>query len=116
MERFSLNGLHIRPQFSLQGIMLFWYRYHRLFFGVLFVCVLIFSVWQWYASFYGHAWSDTEKKSFLTSYVKETDFKSDRFGQNVQDFDMRKTRFDNTPVLEHDIFRLDKETREKSDR
>ncbi len=88
--------------------MLFWYQSHRWFFIFFFVIVLVLGGWKWYQSLYRYTWTETQKQEFLKSYAEATDFRSSRFESVIKELDERKRRNATIPVLEHDLFRLDK--------
>lgn len=71
--------------FSLmpKQMMFSWYRHYKTLFFLCFCVVLVFSSAVWYRSLHQYSWSDEQKKAFLDSYVKETNFKEVKFRETV---------------------------------
>lgn len=76
---------------------------------MLFLCVSSFGAWYWYYSLYQYQWSDSQKKSFLESYAKETEFRASRFNGAVKSVQQRQDEFGKDPAIVHDMFQLDRE-------
>jgi hypothetical protein len=62
-------------KFSLRKLSLAWYRYFRIFFGILFLLILGVGSYIWYQSLYNYKWSEDEKKTYMEITVKETNLK-----------------------------------------
>ncbi len=99
--------------FSFRAIRLLWYRTYRRILVVLFVCVSGFGGWFWYYSLHQYEWTSAEKKSFLESHAKETEFRASHFEEAVENVQQREEQFGRTPVLGHDLFHLDQTPKSK---
>lgn len=104
----SFHLKDLRAGFSLRKLILFWYVSHRRFLGAIFGVILLFAAWEWYYSLYQYTWTDREKKVFLESYDQETTFRASRFEEAVQTMERRRTQHEEAPLLQHDLFFLDK--------
>lgn len=71
--------------FSLmpKQLMFSWYRHYKALFFLCFCIVLGFSGVTWFHSLHQYSWNDEQKKAFLDSYVKETNFKEVKFRETV---------------------------------
>jgi len=96
-----------RSRFSFRKVTLFWYRSYRRMFLALFVVVFMAGAWYWYYNLYQYSWDEKAKKTFLDSYVQETDFKEISFKKAVSIAHEKRKQYDAGISLEHDLFRLD---------
>lgn len=109
MNIFQLKKLSLKPNFSVRKSVLVWYRFHRWFFVLFFFLVLGFGTWNWYQNLYRYTWTETQKQEFLKTQANETNFRVTVFEKVIKELDDRKARNENIPVIEHDLFQLDKD-------
>ena len=91
-------------RFSAREAMFFWYRHYKLFFFLLFLLVLGFSAYQWYYSLHQYQWTEAEKKAYIESYFKETDFQDEAFRDLVGRLEERARRHEEPVSPRRDIF------------
>ncbi len=91
-------------KFSAKKAVYFWYRHYKLLLVALFLIVLGFGTWAWYASLHKYSWNDEQKKKFLDSYVRETNFKEAKFYDVVERMKRRATLHEEPPAIKKNIF------------
>jgi hypothetical protein len=103
MKLFSF--LKIRwERFAPKKIIYFWYRHYKVMLFVVFLVVLGFGGFSWYESLYGYHWNDEQKKQFLDSYVKETNFNEAKFRDAVARLKERARSAEERPEVARGIF------------
>jgi hypothetical protein len=80
-----------KGRFTMKTLVLFWFRFARTFFRVLFLLVLCGGVFVWYDNVYRGGWNDAQKKQYIETTSKETVFKENDFLKAV---DMAKKKSD----------------------
>ncbi|MBP6889409.1 MAG: hypothetical protein KBC83_03905 [Candidatus Moranbacteria bacterium] len=108
MKNSFLNTHQFRSWFSLHKISLFWYRWYRRAFLVLFVVISALGAWYWYYNLYQYSWNEETKKTFLDSHAQETDLKEAIFKKEISAMQERQKRYESGVSLEHDFFRLER--------
>ncbi len=78
LKKWKISFAHVPKQ-----LMFSWYRHYKALFFFCFCVVLGLSSVAWYRSLHQYSWSDEQKKAFLDSYVKETNFKEAKFRETV---------------------------------
>ncbi|MBI2439522.1 MAG: hypothetical protein HYV45_02900 [Candidatus Moranbacteria bacterium] len=94
----------IKNFFLSRAPLVFWYKHYKILYFLCFCVVLGFGGWFWYYSLHRYSWNDEQKKKFLDSYVKETNFRESRFREAVDQLKHAAIDHEKQPVLKRDIF------------
>jgi hypothetical protein len=94
----------VKDFFTSGNILVFWYRYYKILVFTGFLLVLFFGGWSYYYSVYWYRFSDEEKKQYVDSYFKETNFKEARFHEVVDSLTARAAIHERKSELKRNIF------------
>lgn len=91
--------------FSGRTVAIFWFRYARAFFILLFFVAIGAGMYSWYDNVYRSGWTDEEKRSYAESAFRETVFKEADF-KGVVDAALGRERLHGQDLkIENDFFR-----------
>lgn len=98
--KFSVSSINVVRKFGLT----LWIRHYKLFFLLSFLALSGFAAFQWHRDLYRYRWSDEERKSFLETTSKETNFKEKQFLEAIERLEQQERAFAAERERERDIF------------
>lgn len=93
-----------KKRFAPKQIMLFWYCHYKVMIFIGFLVVFAYSGFHWYHYLHEYQWDEEQKAEFLKSYIKETDFKEERFQDVINHIKERGRLYGEEINLTRDIF------------
>lgn len=102
--KLSFLQIKWRNRFSPQKAIYFWYRNYKVFLFFFFLIVFGCGAFAWYESLYNYHWNDEQKKKFIDSYVRETNFKEARFTDVVERIKTRAAAHQERPSITRNVF------------
>jgi hypothetical protein len=83
----------------------YWLKYYKLFFILLFLITLGFSLFFWYDTFYRFGWSDEKKQQYTVTQNRNINLKEKEFNQMLEVIEKRKQSYNAPPDKIKDIFK-----------
>ena len=91
-------------RFSLRKLTLAWYRYFKVFFVLLFLCISLFGSFLWYQSLYNFHWDDSQKKAYIETTTKETNLKQKEFEKLLTSLKERESQHEEESPISRNVF------------
>jgi hypothetical protein len=106
MKNFDLEKIKkITPQMLGDGFIVFWNRFFKLFLTVFFLGMTAWGGYLWYFNLYRAQWTDLEKKTFLDSQSKNTEFKKETLEKVVRNIEAGREKFSREIFSGKNIFK-----------
>ena len=100
----NISLRHLKDWFVPKQLLFAWYRHYKVLFFFCFCIVLGFGGVAWYHDLYRYSWTGEEKKAFLDTYAKETNFKEAKFRETVDRLNGLRLSHDESPSIKKDVF------------
>jgi hypothetical protein len=96
-----------------ESVFVFWLRWYKTAFFVVFFGICIWSVFLWYYSLYYFTWSDQQKQAYIESQSHRTELNQKKFEKALDTIDTRRKIYQSEPVSVKNIFLTDPKEYEK---
>jgi len=93
-----------KPNISGRALFLFWFRFARKFFALLFFAAIGFGAFVWYTDVYHGEWTAEEKRSYADATFQETVFNEMEFRKSVMTAEKRSELHLEEVVVSNDFF------------
>jgi hypothetical protein len=101
-----------QKEWSLKGVQaqsaLFWLKWYRIFFRLLFVVICLWGGFLWYYSLYYFHWSDAEKQAYIQSQTHQVNFNENGFGMVLRMLDANDKDYEADAPTLRDMFNEEK--------
>lgn len=101
----TLDTKRFQRLFDLHKMLKSWFRRYRLFMLLLILVAVAIGGWQWYDWVYRYEWSAEQKKNYVQSHIRETQFQKEAFEEALERSRERRERHLRLPDIRRDLFR-----------